>query len=116
MHRLGFAEGETEVLAKVCNLNLLKLCGIYALVRVGRLQEEAVAYTRGQVERFYRVLDALKKEGITIPAVHIQSSYGLLDYPELKCDYVRAGIALYGVLSHVEERTIQTPDLSSALL
>ena len=37
MHRLGFAEGETEVLAKVCKLKYLKLCGIiYALVRVGQ--------------------------------------------------------------------------------
>ena len=116
MHRLGFAEGETEVLAKVCKLKYLKLCGIYTHLCVSdSLQEEDVAYTRGQVERFYRVLDALKKEGITIPAVHIQSSYGLLNYPELKCDYVRAGIALYGVLSHAEEWTIQTPDLRPVL-
>lgn len=116
MHRLGFAADETEVLAKVCKLKYLKLCGIYTHLCVSdSLQEEDVAYTRGQVERFYRVLDALKKEGITIPAVHIQSSYGLLNYPELKCDYVRAGIALYGVLSHAEERTIQTPDLRPVL-
>ena len=116
MHRLGFAEGETEVLAKVCKLKYLKLCGIYTHLCVSdSLQEEDVAYTQGQVERFYRVLDTLKKEGITIPAVHIQSSYGLLNYPELKCDYVRAGIALYGVLSHAEERTIQTPDLRPVL-
>ena len=116
MHRLGFAEGEMEVLAKICKLKYLKICGIYTHLCVSdSLAAEDVSYTRGQINRFYQVLDALKKEGITIPAVHIQSSYGLLNYPELKCDYVRAGIALYGVLSHAEERTIQTPDLRPVL-
>ncbi len=112
MHRLGFKADETEVLVKVCKLKYLKLCGIYTHLCVSdSLASEDAAYTRGQIDCFYQALDALKKEGITIPAVHIQSSYGLLNYPELKCDYVRAGIALYGILSHAEERTIQTPDL-----
>lgn len=30
---------------------------------------------------------------------HDISSYGLFNYPDLVCDYVRAGIARYGVLS-----------------
>lgn len=116
MHRLGFAADETEVLAKVCKLKYLKLCGIYTHLCVSdSLAAEDAAYTRGQIDRFYQALDVLKKEGITIPAVHIQSSYGLLNYPELKCDYVRAGIALYGILSNAEERTIQTPDLRPVL-
>ena len=116
MHRLGFAADETEVLAKVCKLKYLKLCGIYTHLCVSdSLAAEDAAYTGGQIDRFYQALDVLKKEGITIPAVHIQSSYGLLNYPELKCDYVRAGIALYGILSNAEERTIQTPDLRPVL-
>ena len=42
---------------------------------------------------------ALGDSGIILPKLHIQSSYGLLNYPDLACDYVRVGIALYGVLS-----------------
>lgn len=50
-----------------------------------------------------------------IPKVHIQSSYGLLNYPELSCDYVRAGIALYGVLSSPGDDTRLKLDLRPVL-
>ena len=51
------------------------------------------------------MLNRLELSGITIPKVHIQSSYGLLNYPQLTCDYARIGIALYGCLSTWEDRT-----------
>ena len=35
----------------------------------------------------------------------MQSSYGLLNYPQLQYDYVRVGIALYGCLSAPGDRT-----------
>jgi len=45
------------------------------------------------------VLSGLTQKGIKLPKIHIQSSYGFWNYPELKCSYVRSGVALYGVLS-----------------
>ena len=41
----------------------------------------------------------LRTAGYDPGKVHIQSSYGLWNLPAQPCDYVRAGIALYGVRS-----------------
>lgn len=90
--------------------------GIYThLCAADSLEEEDVCFTRQQIADFYGVLKRLKKEGIRIPKIHIQSSYGLLNYPELKCSYVRAGIALYGVLSTPDAQTRLQPDLRPVL-
>lgn len=107
MHRLGIpAEAVSEVRA-VFRMEALKICGIYThLCCADSRKPEDIAYTKEQTALFYRLTDALQKEGIRIPKQHIQSSYGLLNYPGLKCDYVRAGIALYGVLSRAGDDTV----------
>lgn len=48
-------------------------------------------------------IDYLKQKGIQPGKTHIQSSYGVLNYPELTCDYARIGIAMYGVLSKLDD-------------
>lgn len=45
----------------------------------------------------------------------MQSSYGILNYPELSCSYVRTGIALYGVHSTFGDDTKLHPDLRPVL-
>lgn len=98
MHRLGIDAGETGSVEKVFFMEHIKVCGIYThLCCADSLKEEDVRFTRAQIGRFERLLDRLKQDGLEVGKVHIQSSYGLLNYPELQCDYVRAGIALYGV-------------------
>ena len=72
-------------------------------------------WTEKQLRRFWGLLDAVKRRGIPIPKIHAQSTYGLLNYPDLSCDYVRVGIALYGVLSYVNRPTRVTPDLRPVL-
>ena len=47
--------------------------------------------------------------------LHVQSSYGLLNYPEIHCHYVRAGIALYGVSSTPDHKTKLSLDLRPVL-
>jgi len=116
MHRLGIDGKDTEKVKKVFNMKNIKVCGIYThLCCSDSLEPGDVAFTRKQIECFYHVLDVLKDSGITIPKVHIQSSYGLLNYPELSCDYVRAGIALYGTHSLPNDNTIAKPDLRPVL-
>ena len=41
--------------------------------------------------------------------------YGLLNYPELECDYIRVGVALYGVLSSINDKTKLELDLRPVL-
>lgn len=116
MHRLGFPCEEGMAVKKVFEMKHLKIGGIYThLCCADSLQADDMAFTRRQIVRFYQLLDTLKKEKIKIPKVHIQSSYGLLDYPDLTCHYVRAGIALYGVLSAPNDETNLKPDLRPVL-
>lgn len=47
--------------------------------------------------------------------MHVQSSYGLLNYPEFTCDYVRVGLAVYGILSSPGDTVRQPLDLKPVL-
>ncbi len=117
MHRLGFdSDLNIEEILRVFAMEHLCISGIYTHLCVAdSLDEEDVCFTRQQIAGFYGVLKQLKKEGIRIPKIHIQSSYGLLNYPELKCSYVRAGVALYGVLSTPDAQTKLQLDLRPVL-
>lgn len=94
----------------------LNITGIFThLSSADSLEEKDVEFTRKQINSFYNLLDKLKAGGVNIPKIHIQSSYGLLNYPELECDYVRMGIALYGVLSSPGDMTKLQLDLKPVL-
>ena len=58
---------------------------------------------------------ALRAEGCRPEALHVQSSYGLLNYGDLPCAWARVGIALYGVLSRPGDHTRAQPDLRPVL-
>lgn len=116
MHRLGFRHEDTEKIARVFSMKYMKVCGIYThLCAADSRAEEDVCYTRGQIEKFYTLIGCLADKGISIPKIHIQSSYGLMNYPKLQCDYVRAGIALYGSLTSPDDKTELELDLRPAL-
>ncbi len=112
MHRLGIASGELAAVRKVFSMENLKVCGMFThLCCSDSRHPEDIAFTKGQIDKFYRMTGALGDSGIILPKLHIQSSYGLLNYPDLACDYVRIGIALYGVLSSADDDTLLKPDL-----
>ena len=112
MHRLGIASGELSAVRKVFSMENLNVCGMFThLCCSDSRHPEDIAFTKGQIDNFYRMTGALRDSGIILPKLHIQSSYGLLNYPDLACDYVRVGIALYGVLSSPDDDTLLKPDL-----
>lgn len=112
MHRLGIASGELSAVRKVFSMENLKVYGMFThLCCSDSRHPEDIAFTKGQIDNFYRMTGALRDSGIILPKLHIQSSYGLLNYPDLACDYVRVGIALYGVLSSPDDDTLLKPDL-----
>lgn len=116
MHRLGFDPNDIEKAAKAFKLKNIHICGIYTHLSASQgLDMNNVKFTHTQILRFYGFLEMLLERGITIPKVHIQSSYGLLNYPQLKCDYARIGIALYGVHSSEEDITTLQLDLRPVL-
>lgn len=116
MHRLGFDCGNLTGVRRVFTMKNLRVDGIFTHLGCSDSTEPGdMAFTEEQISRFYQMIDRLKESGIAIPKLHIQSSYGLLNYPELRCDYVRVGIALYGVGSVSEEHTALQTDLRPVL-
>lgn len=100
MHRLGIlAENRKEIL-EAFRLPNLVVDGVFSHLYVSdSLEAEDVAYTQEQLTLFYDTVAWLRTAGYDPGKVHIQSSYGLWNLPAQPCDYVRAGIALYGVRS-----------------
>lgn len=116
MHRLGYPQEDVGGIAAAFSIKHIKITGIYTHLCVADSTDEGdVAFTQTQIEGFYSLIRSLKGRGIAIPKLHIQSSYGLLNYPQLKCDYVRAGLCLYGVLSAPGDKTRLEPEMKPVL-
>lgn len=106
MHRLGEDWSRPDNVDRLLRSNHFKIEGIFThLATADRLTPEDVAFTREQIQRFGQVLTHLQERHTQLPSIHLQSSYGLLNYPDLRADYARVGIALYGVLSSPESQT-----------
>ena len=61
------------------------------------VEMEALTGVSTALLTIYDTVAWLRTAGYDPGKVHIQSSYGLWNLPAQPCDYVRAGIALYGV-------------------
>jgi len=116
MHRLGESCNKTAEIDKILRSPNLEVRGIFThLCAADSAQTDDIEFTKKQIHKFYALLDQLRQLGHTLPKVHIQSSYGVLNYPELQCDYARIGIALYGALSSPDDRTKLQLDLRPVL-
>lgn len=104
MHRLGIRCEDVEQIAAVYRMKNLTVDGIFThLAASDSDTEEDRAFTESQILAFYQVTDALEAKGCPCVGLHLLSSYGILNYPKAAADYVRPGIALYGVLSRPDE-------------
>jgi serine/alanine racemase len=116
MHRLGFDNEDIKKIIEVFSMKNIDVYGIYTHLCVAdSLDEEDIAFTNMQINAFNRVLDEIKHNELNLPKVHIQSSYGFLNYPDLKCNYIRAGVSLYGVYSSDKDLTRLHLDLKPVL-
>lgn len=116
MHRLGFEFYEIENIISVFSMKSLKVTGMFTHLCCCDSDEASDReFTKDQIEKFERLVSFLQKQEIKIPKIHLLSSYGLINYPEVKSDYVRAGIILYGVLSSPDEKLESKVDLKPVL-
>lgn len=103
MHRLGERSEKIKEIGRIFRLENLQVEGIFTHLGADETKDPAErAFTKRQGEAFYGVLEKLEKQGVSDLKTHLLASYGLLNYPELGGDYVRVGIALYGLLSDEE--------------
>ncbi|MEG2410734.1 MAG: alanine racemase [Erysipelotrichaceae bacterium] len=72
--------------------------------------QENIDFTNQQVNQFNQVVVDLKQAGINPGTLHLQNSYGIINYPELQFDYVRPGILLLGLTQR--DDTIQKYPMS----
>lgn len=100
MHRLGVWWEDTEDILEIWEKENLTVCGVFSHLCVADSKRtEDMKFTRTQIDRFNQVIETLRRAGKKDFAVHLQSSYGILNYSQCNYDYVRPGIAMYGVLS-----------------
>ncbi len=101
MHRLGIPANDLETIAALYHRRNLHIKGVFSHLCVAdSLADPDVAYTQAQLSRFYQTVSWMQSHGYPPGKVHIQASYGVLNFPEQACDYARVGIALYGVRSN----------------
>ncbi len=111
MHRIGISASDIDGISSLFSMKNLIVDGIFSHLCVSDSSEESdIAFTDNQISAFNGMLNELKNRGYEIKTQHIQSSYGLINYPELKCDYARIGISLYGVDSASD--TYKSSDIS----
>ena len=116
MHRLGLDTDDLDGVQKLFQMKHLHIQGIFThLCCADSRKPEDISFTRKQIRSFYGLISHMETAGLPIPKIHLQSSYGLLNYPDLPCDYVRAGISLYGVSSSPDDRTLLQPKLRPVL-
>ncbi|EOI55413.1 membrane-bound serine racemase VanT [Enterococcus gilvus] len=115
MHRLG-VEPKMNRIKQIYQLPYLTVQGLFShLGSSDELTSEAVERTEKQLFVYDWLVEELKEQGVQIGLTHIQSSYGILNYPTLHYDYVRAGVILYGFLSNPNDETKVKLDLKPTI-
>ena len=98
MSRIGFLaqdSGTVDEILKLADLPGIKVEGIFS--HFATADEAADDYTRMQFDSFMAVVKGIEERGLKIPVKHICNSAGLIKFPEMHLDMVRAGIILYGI-------------------
>lgn len=68
-----------------------------AFTHFSKADEEDLSYARLQFERFMSCIKRVEEAGVPIKIKHCCNSAGIMNFPEMHLDMVRAGIVLYGL-------------------
>jgi alanine racemase len=113
MGRLGidFARA-VEFMGYLKKLNGLSVDGVMTSFSTADAPDDA--YLNLQIQRFKRVLDELRMEGILVPLVHAANSAALIREDEALFNMARPGIMIYGIppLPQTSETLSLKPALS----
>ena len=109
MGRIGLRPGaEAErFLERVCALPQLDVEGVYT--HYACADEADKSYTMMQAERFARVVDYVRRNGLPPRIFHMGNSAAGIDLPDLVGGMLRLGIGLYGLYPGQEVRRERVP-------
>jgi len=98
MGRIGFASdgSDNDMMEEIANMEGLEPYGIFSHFSVADMDDDE--YTRAQYDRFMSVINDLESRGIEFKMRHICNSAGIMRFPGMHLDAVRAGIILYGLM------------------
>lgn len=116
MHRLGISADEFKLVEAVLKMPRLTVKGIFThLCACDSFDEKSVDYTNKQIDKFYGCITYLREKNIPIPQLHLQSTYGIFNYPDIEANIARAGNALFGLLSKDEKDLLDRINLKPVL-
>lgn len=114
MGRIGFKvdEESADIIRDIWQMNHISVEGLFT--HFSKADETDKSYTKMQHDKFVWMKQALQERRVEIPYLNCDNSAGIIDFPDLKHDLVRAGISLYGMYpsDEVEQEVI---DLHPAL-
>lgn len=116
MNRIGENYKNVGNIVKIYQMKNLDILGTFSHLSCSdSMDSNDIKFTQNQIDNFFKCVNNIKQLGFNPGKVHIQASYGILNYPELHCDYVRPGIIMYGVNSEFEQNTKIRLDLKPVL-
>lgn len=96
MGRIGFpTDGSAlDEIKEICSLPGINPYGVFSHFAVADTDDDE--YTMKQYEAFTRTVEDLGKIGVNFRKRHICNSAGIMRFPDMHMDMVRAGLILYG--------------------
>ncbi len=98
LNRIGENYKNIDKFLEIFKMENLNILGCFTHLAVAdSLDKDDIIFTENQVKNFYDCINSIKSYGYNTGKLHIQNTYGTLNYPKLNCDYVRLGIGMYGI-------------------
>ena len=109
MGRIGYqvTEESAKEMEQISKLPNIIVEGIFT--HFSRADEKDPTNTYEQIEKFHTMIELLEQRGLTIPIKHCSNSAGIIEFPEVNMDIVRAGIILYGMWPSDEVSKVKIP-------
>lgn len=116
MNRIGENYQNKEEILSMYQMEHINILGIYSHLCVSDgVTKEDQRFTKQQIQNFFSCVQQIKEAGYQPGKTHIQASYGILNYPDIMCDYVRPGIMMYGVYSNEPNHMGKKVDIKPVL-
>ena len=114
MGRIGFpADGESaQAVLRISRLPNVETEGMFT--HFAKADETDKTYTLMQHEKFLWMKSQMERLGVDVRYLDCDNSAGIIDFPDMKHDLARAGIAMYGMYPS-EEVQKEAVDLRPAL-
>ncbi|HIV41075.1 MAG TPA: alanine racemase [Candidatus Mediterraneibacter guildfordensis] len=114
MGRIGFpvTEESADAVERISRLPGIRIEGMFT--HFAKADERDKTYTFLQHDRFMRMKELVEKRQVPVRYFDCDNSAGIIDFPDMKHDLARAGIAMYGMYpsDEVDQKAV---DLRPAL-